>query len=169
MTKIVLLVVLLAVGGWFWHDRNTLTPQKVEQFYDRQEHALLSRDAKALCELLADDLSGTSTVATITGRVTEELTKKTACESHEQMMKAVRDIGSSMGGIAQLDYNSRVDNVSIAANKRSAQVTHRYALAVAGRMMHISGTSQDTVGMRMGRMVLIHSEGNSRMQVIGQR
>jgi hypothetical protein len=154
-----LLIVVLAVIGWYYFiGGRRISEDQISAFYQKQTEATLSRSPEALCALLADDFEGSSSGVVYGQRVAVTQNKEQTCESYRQMYSGIAQIGDKLGGMAQLDYQHDVDEVSISADRKSATASVRYTLNVAGSVMRYRGRSTDTLVRRTGRVLLQRSE-----------
>jgi Domain of unknown function (DUF4440) len=160
--RTLLLIVVLAVVGWYYFiGGRRISEDQLSAFYQKQTEATLSRNPEALCVLLADDFEGHSSGVVYGQRVAVTQNKEQTCDSYRQMYSGIAEIGDKLGGIAQLDYQHDIDEVSISADRKSATASVRYTLNVAGSVMRYRGRSKDILVRRAGRVLLQSSEEES--------
>lgn len=165
-----LLIAVLAVVGWYYFiGGRRISEDQISAFYQKQAEATLSRNPEALCGLLADEFEGHSSGVVYGQRVAATQNKAQTCESYRQMYGGIAEIGDKLGGIAQLDYQHDIEEVSISADSKSATASVRYNLNVAGNLMRYRGRSTDTLVRRAGRVLLQRSEEESSVSGANRR
>lgn len=156
--KKILLVVLLAIGAWWYFvGGRTLSEEAVRDFYRLQEHATLSRDPAALCSLLDKEFAA-SGMTTSGGSHAD---KGQTCDGYHAMYQGFESLGEKMGGILQLDYGYDIHSIQLSPNKKSATVDISYSLDVAGSIMNIRSRATETLIRRNGKILMLRSEENN--------
>lgn len=157
--KLLLLVGVCAAAWWWFVGGRTMDESHVRGFYDQQMRATLSRDPKALCEMLASDFVGEAVEVSLRGRVRNIQDRDQACKSLEDFYASMDKLGQSMGGIMQIDYDHQITDIKLARDARSAVVQTKYTLDLGGTIINMSGTSTDTLIRRNGKVRVHRSEG----------
>ncbi|MCC2656585.1 MAG: hypothetical protein K0Q76_1693 [Panacagrimonas sp.] len=156
--KLLLLVGAGAAAWWFFIGGRTINESHVRGFYEQQMHATLSRDPKALCGMLASDFVGEAVEISLAGRVRNVQDRDQACNSIEEFYASMDKLGSSMGGMLQIDYDHEIIDIKI-DDARSAVVKTRYKMDLGGSIINLSGTSTDTLIRRNGKVRVQRTEG----------
>jgi hypothetical protein len=160
MKKLILLILIAAVGGW-WHfsASRKLSENHVNEFYRNFQSATLERKPEKLCNLLADDFTSNETVS-LGGQIhTDSSNKAEACEGYVKLYDSFQMMGKAMGGMVQLDSNFSINSVSISPDKKTATVDFSSTLDVAGKTMKMTGQSTDTLIRRNGKTLLLRRQG----------
>lgn len=160
MKKIVLFVLIAAGVWWYFVGSRTLSEEAVRSFYQQQEIATLSRDPERLCALLDEDFQATGIGASGSSR-NGEADKTQTCNGYREMYQSFEALGDKMGGILQLDYSYTLHNIELASDKKSATVDVSYSLDVAGSIMNIQVRSTETIIQKLGKPLMVRSEGES--------
>lgn len=162
--KTVLVLVLIAGGGWWYFEGGrTLSEKSVNDFYEQQAVATLSRDPEALCDQLGAEYQSSAVITSIEGRAQEKANKDQSCQSLNAMYENFHQLGEKMGGTLQLDYDYKIQKITISKDKKTATVETSYTLDVAGSLMNFEGTSVDTLIRRNGKVMALRSEGKTRV------
>jgi hypothetical protein len=160
MKKIVLFVLAAAGAWWYFVGSRTLSEESVLSFYQQQEAATLSRDPEKLCALL-DEAFQAKVIAVPGSTRGGEANRAQTCDGYRAMYQGFEALGDKMGGILQLDYNFTLHKIELAPDKKSATVDVSYSLDVAGSIMHIRTRSTETIIQKLGKPLMIRSEGTS--------
>jgi hypothetical protein len=162
--KKIILVVLVGVGLW-WHfiGGRSLNEAQVTEFYRSMEVAGLERKPEALCDMLSADFKMVGKISTgaQAGHTMAEQDKAQTCSGYTEMYASFEKLGEKMGGILQLDSEYKIHSIQIAADKNSATVDVSSSLDVAGSIMNIRSSSQDTLERKNGKVRLLRSEGRA--------
>ncbi|WP_028455210.1 nuclear transport factor 2 family protein [Chitinilyticum litopenaei] len=149
--KILLLVVVLAAAGWWYFVAGrSISEAQARDYLAKSEHALLSRDPKAMCALLADDFQGISN--------TGNIDKQASCTASEEFFSLIKDLGEKMGGIMQLDHHYEIHDITVSDDGKQATVTYSSQLDVGGSIINIKADATDTLIRRNGKVLLLRSE-----------
>lgn len=166
MKKILLIVIILGGAWWHYYGQNELSNESIDQFYAEQMRATLSRNPGALCEQLAEDYRGIGVTSTLAGRISEDADKEVSCTNMHQTYAEFEKIGKAMGGIAQIDYDHRIQSITIAPDKKTAKVETAFKMNIAGSIMQISGVSTDTLVKRKGKVKLQKSDFKMKIKTL---
>lgn len=162
MKKLVMLVLVAAVGGWWYFSgARKLSDENVKDFYRNIEIATLERKPEVLCALLADDFESTGTV-TIGGQGQVQAgvqNKAQTCEGYQKLYESWDKLGEKMDGILQLDSKYTIHNISISPDSKTAIVDMSSSLDVGGSIMNITARSTDTLIRKNGKVLMLRSEG----------
>lgn len=156
-----LLLVLIGVALFYNLGGNRLDEQMVRDFYQRSEQALLAQDAEALCAMLAEDFQQTITLRVESQEKRETVDKPKYCRDLAASMEQVRRLQAAMGGRSPIEYRQTVVSVTLAPDKRSAEVEMRSTLAMPG--VRMTSRNRDTVVRQRWKMLATHSEGTTWM------
>lgn len=162
MKRIILLLTILAVAGWWLLvGGRQLSESHVRAFYADYERATLARQPQAMCALLDDRFSATGRV-TVHGREAPQTTQNKAqtCQSFEELYQTWAELGEKMGGLLQLDSSYTIHSITISPDGHSAMVEISTSLDVGGSLMQIRSRSTDTITRRNGLVRMLRSEGH---------
>ena len=163
MKKLFLLVLVVGGGWWYFHGARVLSEESVNGFYQQQAIATLSRNPEALCNQLAPDYQSSSVLIGTGGGAKQEANKKQSCEALAEMYANFEKLGEKMGGMLQLDYDYKIQKITISSDKKTAVVEASFTLDVAGTIMNFNGSSVDTLIRRNGKVMVLRSEGKTRV------
>jgi hypothetical protein len=163
MKKVLLLVLVAGGGWWYFQGGRVLSEESVKDFYQQQAMATLNRNPEALCNQLASDYQSSSVLISSEGRAKQEENKKQSCDALTGMYASFEELGEKMGGMLQLDYDYKIRKITISNDKKSAVVEASFTLDVAGSIMNFSGSSVDTLIRRNGKVMVLRSEGTTRV------
>ena len=121
--KQIAIVVALCVGAWyFFIGGRKLDESMVRTYYEKEAHAIYSRDADKLCKQLSKKVVIQSKTVMM-GRTTETSSdREQACDSLRKTFKMFESVGERMGGILTIEYEYHIDSVQIASDRKSATV-----------------------------------------------
>ena len=144
MAKFILgIVALLGAGWYFLVDGSKLDEAMVRQFYEQQQHAVLSRDPEALCKQFAKN-AVIKTEALMMGQTTSEThTAKTACDATRQTWQSFIDMGNKADAILTIEYEYKIDSIEVSANKKRATVVTSNTLKRGESFMQFRTTATE--------------------------
>lgn len=150
--KILLVVALLTTAGWWYFVASrSISVEQARDYYAQYEKAMLTRDPKAMCALLADDFQGSSNFGNIN--------KNSTCADQEKFFSTIEQLGEKMGGMMQLDSRYEIQSVALSPDKKQATVILSSELDVGGSIINIKAQTTDTLIRRNGKVLLLRSEG----------
>ncbi len=144
MIKIGLAIVGLAVAGWYFvMDGSKLDEAMVREFYEKQQHAVLSRKPDALCKQFASN--GIFTTETVMMGQTQAATlnQKSACEGTRKTWEMFEAMGNKAGGILTIEYDYKIDSIELSANKKRATVVTSNTLKMGEALMQFRTTATE--------------------------
>lgn len=144
MIKIGLTILGLAAAGWYFViDGSKLDEAMVREFYEKQQHATLSRDPEALCKQFAKNAVVTTETLMMGQTQAQTLNNKTACDATRKTFKSFEEMGEKAGGILTIEYDFKIDSVDIAANKKRAIVVTSNTLKMGESFMQFRTTATE--------------------------
>lgn len=155
MRVIGLLLVLAAVAGFYWLGGNRLDEAQVRDFYQRAEQAMLALDDETLCRMLAEDFEQTTVTRVESNEMRATMDKAGYCRSTAETTEQLRQLRDAMRGNSPMRYSQTVVSVTLAPDRRSADVEMRATLEMPG--MRSSSRSRDTVVRERWRMYALRS------------
>ncbi|MGV8959017.1 MAG: nuclear transport factor 2 family protein [Stenotrophomonas sp.] len=155
-------VALAAAAGFYLLGGNRLDEQQVRDFYQRAEQAMLALDDEMLCSKLAEDFQQTITNAGEADEVPATADKAGYCDNTRQTMAQLRHVRDTMAGRAPMHYSQTVESVTVAPDRRSAQVQMRATLELPG--MRLTSHSHDTVVRRRWKLYDLRSDAVIRVE-----
>jgi hypothetical protein len=159
MKKLAIVAFFGIAGWWFFIGGRTLSEEHIEDFYRLSEAATLKREPEILCSLLADEFQSAGVVLIAGQARSESQNKRQACDGYTDLYRGWEELGEKMGGILQLDSHYTLHSITIAKDKKSAEVDISSSLDVAGSIMNIKSRSTDTLIRRNGTVLLLRSKG----------
>lgn len=157
MRAIGLLLVLAAVAAFYWWGGNRLDEAQVRDFYQRAEQTMLALDDEAMCLMLAEDFEQTTVTKAESREVQVTMDKAEYCRSSAEVTMQMRQLRDAMQGRSPIRYSQTVVSVTLAPDRRSAEVETRSTLEMPG--MRSSSRSRDTIIRERWRMYA--KRGNS--------
>ena len=165
MTKLVALLLIVAGFGWYYFiGGRQLDEDKVRAYYVAQEHAVLSRDPKAQCELFAPQLKA-HIVSRVAGQTQDVvLGKAQLCALLEAQAKFFEEVGEKAGGTLTIEYIYDIKAIRLATDKKSAEVDVASTLKMGEAFMEISSTSTDRVERHLGKVQTVAADARTGMR-----
>jgi len=157
--KQIAIAVALCVGAWyFFIGGRKLDDAMVRQYYEKEAHAIYSRDAEKLCEQLSKKAVIQSKTVMM-GRTQETTSdREQACESMRKTFKMFESAGERMGGILTIEYEYHIDRVEIASDRKSATVEGTSVLKMGEAAMQFKSSFTQRLERELGKMRLVHGD-----------
>ncbi len=165
MTKLVALLLIVAGFGWYYFiGGRQLDEDTVRAYYVAQEHAVLSRDPKAQCDLFAPKLKA-HIVSRVAGQTHDAvLGKAELCKLLDDQAAFFEQVGEKAGGTLTIEYVYDIKAIRVAANKRSAEVDVASTLKMGEAFMEVSNTSTDRIERHLGKVQTVAAEARTGMR-----
>jgi hypothetical protein len=162
MIKLVLAVVGLAVAGWYFViDGSKLDEAMVRTFYEQQQHAVLSRDAEALCKQFAGNAVINAETLMMGQTQAQTLNNKTACDATRKTWKSFEEMGDKAGGILTIEYDYKIDSISISANHKRATIVTSNTLKMGEAFMQFRTTATEELVRNYRQVQLARSDSKT--------
>ena len=157
--KQIAVVVALCVGAWyFFIGGRKLDDAMVRQYYEKEAHAIHSRDAEQLCRQLSKKAVIQSKTVMM-GRTQESTSgRDEACESVRKTFKMSESVGERMGGILTIEYEYHIDTVDIASDRKSATVEGTSVLKMGEAAMQFKSSFTQRLERELGQMRLVRGD-----------
>jgi hypothetical protein len=166
MLKLVLAIIGLAVGGWYFViDGSKLDEAMVRAFYEQQQHAILSRNPEALCKQFASNAVINTETLMMGQTQAQTLTKKTACDATRESWKSFEAMGEKAGGILTIEYDYKIDSIQISANKKSATVVTSNTLKMGEAFMQFRTTATEELVRNYRQVQLARSDSKTGVRM----
>lgn len=169
MRVIILLLVAVGIGGWYWNRQNTLDEASVTRFYDTATEHVLNGRGQELCAMLTKDFTRSGINSTSQGRIQENADKQETCDKYTKMFDAM----ARTGGMMSTNYQVYIEHIEVSKDKRSAEVKLATNVSMAigpiGRVAETRDKSVETLVIRNGKVMLQKSEGTAITRTIGDR
>ena len=168
MKKIAILVVL-CVGAWyFFIGGRKLDEKLVREYYQKEAHAIYSRDAGKLCKQLSRKVV-IETRTTVMGR-TEENThdRDSACRGVHKTFENLALVGERTGNILSVDYDYHIDSVEVAPDRKSALVKGTSVLKMGESALQLKTSFNQRLERELGQMRLVHAEDSTVVRLGGR-
>lgn len=160
MRVYVLGAILAGVCVWGYLQTKKLHDSDIEAFYQADAQLTVNHDADAQCAVLADDFHG-STATTLNGHSESQssISKNLYCEQTHKFFDIMERFKKIAGHDVPVSYRNNVGEAVYSADHRSAtvQVDYEYSL-MDGKFMHVTGTRQETLVKRKGKVLLLSSD-----------
>ncbi|MEO6918362.1 MAG: hypothetical protein ABI171_04855 [Collimonas sp.] len=169
MRVIILLLVAVGIGGWYWNRQNSIDETAVTRFYDTATEHVLNGRGKELCAMLTKDFTRTGINSTSQGRIQENADKQETCDKYDKMFDSM----AHTGGMLSANYQINIEHIEIGRDKRSAEVKLATNVSMAigpiGKVAETRDKSVETLVIRNGKVMLQKSEGTAITRTIGDR
>lgn len=163
MRVYVLGAALLGVCVWGYLQTKKLSESDIQAFYQADAELTVKHDADAQCAALAEDFQGSS-VSTVNGRRESQssISKSLYCEQTHKFFDIMERFKKIAGHDVPVSYGNHVGEPVYSADHRSAtvEVGYEYSL-LDGKFMHVTGTRQETLVKRKGKVLLLSSDDRS--------
>lgn len=158
--KQIAIVIALCVGAWFFFvGGRKLDEAMVRDYYQKDAHAIYSRDADAICKKFSRKAVIESKV-TAMGRTLETTQNRDeACDSVKENIELFRTVGERMGGILTIEYDYHIDSIEVATDRKSATVTGTSVLKMGESVLQYKSNFTQRLERELGQMRLVHSSG----------
>lgn len=147
------------IGGVYQWGGNTLDEAQVRAFYDQADLALAEQDDKALCAMLAPEFEQVTLYRADSHQARKVIDREKYCHDLQQSMAQLRRIREITGGEVPIEHEQTITRITIAPDKRSAEVETRSTVAAPG--MRMTARTRDTVARERWRMSIRRSEGTT--------
>lgn len=163
MEKWILLALVAGYGAWWWlHGGRTMSEDAIEAQYGVEAQAMARLDADYLCGRMTDDFRHDAIAFTLNGTQRETLDKARSCENLREGFRAFKRVNALTNGAMGLSFDHRIIEVSLADDRKSADVEAVATVRVGGRLLSKSH-SVDRVVRRNGR--ILHETSQSKSWV----
>ncbi len=158
--RVLLIVVFFGViAGIYQWGGNSLDEARVRAFYDQADRALAEQDDKTLCEMLAPDFEQVTLYRADSQQSRQVVSREKYCRQMAQTMGQLRRIREITGGDVPMEHEQTITDITLAPDKRSAEVEMRTLVAAPG--LRMTARTRDTVVRKRWRMWITHSEGTT--------
>lgn len=163
---IAVLLVLGVLAVNHWRGASVIEQHHVDEFYQHSYDAFMAQDDEDLCAMLAEDFEQVTLYRTESRQERKVVHKQDWCEANTELMEQVRRLRSSAVGRQFFDYSQTVTKVTVAPDKKSAEVEVRSTLRLAA--VRISARSHDTLVRERWKTRIQHSEGTAWVGLAGR-
>lgn len=137
-----------------------ITEAQIRAHMDAQGDAILRFDPETICNAYTDDYRQVDHVEFTGGeKLTERYDKARGCESARKSAEILRQADAKGLKVA---FTDTIDNISIAADSKSATVRYRSNTTLNGRPF-MNGTATDNFVLVKGKVLDRGGESNSRV------
>jgi hypothetical protein len=166
--KQIVIVVALCVGAWFFFvGGRKLDEKMVREYYEKEAHAILSRDPERLCKQFSRKAVVESKV-TLMGRTLEtSYDRDGACEAAKQSFEMFRLVGDRMGGILTIEYDYHIDSIEVAIDRKSALVEGTSVLKMGEAALQYRTAYVQRLEREFGQVRLVHSSDATLVRMSG--
>lgn len=166
--KKVVIVIALCVGAWyFFIGGRKLDEAMVREYYDKEAHAILSRDPEALCKQLSSKAVVQDRTVMMGQTQDSTLDRDQVCEATRATYKLFENVGDKMGGILTIEYEFHLDTVAVAANRKSAKVEGTSMLKMGETVMQFRSSFTQELVRELGQMRLLRSDQQTVVRMGG--
>lgn len=157
--KRIAIVLALCVGAWyFFVGGRQLDEAMVRAYYDKEAHAIFSRDPERLCKQLSRKAVVHDQTVVAGESVDSTLNKKEVCEATRTAFKLFETVGEQMGGILTIEYDFHIASIEVATNRKSAKVEGVSVLKMGETVMQFRSTFTQELVRELGQMRLLRSD-----------
>lgn len=157
--KILVLILAMAGGGWYWFvGAKRVSESDVHALYTERTKAFAERDAKALCDGVADTFSGSDTMVSAAGRANQTADKAKACSGYEDFFASAKKLEATLPGGFQIDTHQDLKSIEISPDKKRATVRAHSVIKMGNPqmlLMQFTTESTDTFERRNGKLKLV--------------
>ncbi len=163
MGKWILLALVAAYGAWwYFHAGRQMSEDAIEAQYAVEGRAMAKLDADYLCSRMTDDFRHEAIAFTLNGTQRETLGKERTCEDLREGFRAFKRVNALTNGAMGLSFNHRIIEVTLADDRKSADVEAVATVRIGGRLLSKTH-SLDRVVRRGGR--ILHQASQSKSWV----
>lgn len=163
MGKWIALALVASFGAWwFFHAGRQMSEDAIEAQYAVEGHAMAKLDADYLCDRMADDFRHEAIAFTLNGTQRETLDKRRSCEDLREGFRAFKRVNALTDGAMGLSFDHRIIEVSLADDRKSAEVEAVATVRIGGRLLSKTH-SIDRVIRRNGQ--ILHEASQSKSWV----
>jgi hypothetical protein len=157
--KQIAIVIVLCVGAWYFLVGGRKLDEKlVREYYQKEAHAIYSRDAEKLCKQLSRKVVIESKVTMMGKTVESTHDRDEACESMRKTFELFRMVGDRMGGILTIEYDYQIDTVEVATDRKSAVIKGTSVLKMGEAALQYKSSFTQRLERELGQMRLVHSD-----------
>lgn len=166
--KQIAIVIALCVGAWFFFvGGRKLDENKVRDYYQKEAHAIYSRDPDALCKLLSRK-ARVESKTTVMGKVVERShDRDEACKSNRDAFETFSRVGERMGGILTIEFDYHLDDIEVAADRKSAVIKGTSLLKMGDALLQYKTSFTQRLEREFGQVRLVHSDEVTVMRMGG--
>jgi len=168
MGKWILLALVAGFGAWWsFHAGRQLSEDAIEAQYNLDSAAMAKLDADYFCDRMTDDFQHEAVTFALNGTQRETLGKKDSCEGMREGFRAFKRLNALTNGAMGLSFENRVVEITVADDRKSADVETIASVRMGGRLLSRSH-SVDRVIRRNGRILYEASKSKSWVYVPAQ-
>ncbi|MDM0076927.1 hypothetical protein QTH90_21135 [Variovorax sp. J2P1-59] len=166
--KKIALVIALCVGAWyFFIGGRKLDEAMVREYYEKEAHAILSRDPELLCKQLSSKAVIQDHTVMMGQAQDATLNRDQACDATRETFKLFENVGSKMGGMLTIEYDFHLDSVQVATDRKSAKVEGTSTLKMGETVMQFRSSFTQELVRELGQMRLLRSDQRSVVRMGG--
>ncbi len=165
------LAVAVAAGYYFLVLGSQLSESDIRAYYSTYQKHLDDGNAKALCDMLADNYQEQSSISTMTGIVQDSNNKAQTCESYEKLFASMRDMSEKLKMPAVINSVVTIESIVIASGSKQATVTGSSDFKMGTEQVLLTrSTAQGTSTFikRYGKVQMLASENKGTMRLYDQ-
>ena len=166
--KQIAIVIALCVGAWyFFIGGRKLDESMVRDFYQKEAHAIYSRDAEMLCKQISRKARIESKTTMMGKTVERSHNRDEACQANREAFETFSRVGERMGGILTIEYDYHIDTIEMATDRKSATVTGTNVLKMGESLLQYKTSFTQRLERELGQMRLVHADEVTVMRIGG--
>ena len=166
--KQIAIVIALCVGAWyFFIGGRKLDESMVRDFYQKEAHAIYSRDAEMLCKQISRKARIESKTTMMGKTVERSHNRDEACQENREAFETFSRVGERMGGILTIEYDYHIDTIEVATDRKSATVTGTNVLKMGESLLQYKTSFTQRLERELGQMRLVHADEVTVMRIGG--
>ena len=166
--KQIAIVIALCVGAWyFFIGGRKLDEPMVRDYYQKEAHAIYSRDAEALCKQLSRKARIESRTTMMGKTVEHSHNRDEACQATRDAFETFSKVGERMGGILTIEYEYNIDGIEVAPDRKSATVKGTSVLKMGESLLQYKTSFTQRLERELGQMRLVHADEATVMRMGG--
>jgi len=166
--KQIAIVIALCVGAWyFFIGGRKLDESMVRDFYQKEAHAIYSRDAEMLCKQLSRKARIESKTTMMGKTVERSHNRDEACQANREAFETFSRVGDRMGGILTIEYEYNLDSIEMASDRKSAIVKGTNVLKMGETVLQYKTNFTQRLERELGQMRLVHADEVTVMRIGG--
>lgn len=166
--KQIAIVITLCVGAWyFFIGGRKLDEPMVRDYYQKEAHAIYSRDPEALCKQLSRNARIESRTTMMGKTLESSHNRDEACQATRDTFQTFSKVGERMGGILTIEYEYHIDDIEVAPGRKSAVVKGTSVLKMGESLLQYKTSFTQRLERELGQMRLVHADEVTVMRLGG--
>ncbi|MBL8404817.1 MAG: hypothetical protein JNL16_09790 [Dechloromonas sp.] len=159
-----IVVGCIAFGIWFV----VIGGKKIEEkhiydLYNEYTAAFASEDAKKVCDMFDDKVTGHFQSTSRSMPVRPSITKSAACSSVDEFYQSMRKLEEATGQELYANFEYTIKNIEISPDKKTATVNVLMEMRVGtenGALLDMRSNQTDVINRNLGKVRFVQSNGS---------